>query len=193
MRFKVKVSETPVNLLLQESVFWPLFTERGRSPPGSLTMKCFHFSYGSKRPIQSSSKFPSSLSCDASIAAAATTNSSSSSGGGGTTDQKRTASRAGFGPRSVSLGADPARGSGLESFSEKSNNLKVFTYAELKNATRNFNRSLIIGEGSFGCVYKGIISSPDDPRRKREIAVKQLDPTGLQVGFVGLDYDRLLF
>ncbi|CAA7403348.1 unnamed protein product [Spirodela intermedia] len=134
-------------------------------------MKCFHFSYGSKRGIQSSSKFPSSLSCDTSIT---TTDSTT------TTDEKRTTSRSGFGPRSVSLGANSARGSSLESFPEKSNNLRTFTYAELKNATRNFSRSLIIGEGGFGCVYKGIISSPDNPHRKREIAVKQLDPTGLQ-------------
>ncbi|CAA6666550.1 unnamed protein product [Spirodela intermedia] len=92
-------------------------------------------------------------------------------------------------PASVSLGANSARGSSLESFPEKSNNLRTFTYAELKNATRNFSRSLIIGEGGFGCVYKGIISSPDNPHRKREIAVKQLDPTGLQVRFFFRDFD----
>ncbi|KAK9090681.1 hypothetical protein Sjap_023858 [Stephania japonica] len=33
--------------------------------------------------------------------------------------------------------------------------LKVFTFTELKNATRNFGRNNLVGEGSFGLVFKG--------------------------------------
>ncbi|PIA37281.1 hypothetical protein AQUCO_03000107v1 [Aquilegia coerulea] len=66
------------------------------------------------------------------------------------------------------------------SLSQKSNNLKVFTIPELKTATKNFSRSLAIGEGGFGCVYKGIIKSPEDPQSKLTVAVKQLGKRGLQ-------------
>lgn len=34
------------------------------------------------------------------------------------------------------------------------NNIKVFTYKELKNATDDFSESQQIGEGGFGPVYK---------------------------------------
>ncbi|KAG5610860.1 hypothetical protein H5410_022141 [Solanum commersonii] len=35
--------------------------------------------------------------------------------------------------------------------------LKVFTVEELKSATKNFSRSLMLGEGGFGGVYKGVL------------------------------------
>ena len=60
------------------------------------------------------------------------------------------------------------------------NNLKVFPLDDLKTATNNFSRSLMIGEGGFGGVFRGIIQSPEDPRKKIEIAVKQLSRRGLQ-------------
>ena len=34
-------------------------------------------------------------------------------------------------------------------------NLKVFTFAELKTATKNFKGDTLLGEGGFGKVYKG--------------------------------------
>ncbi|GFP82330.1 probable receptor-like protein kinase at5g15080 [Phtheirospermum japonicum] len=37
----------------------------------------------------------------------------------------------------------------------RANDLRVFTFFELKSATRGFSRSLLIGEGGFGCVYRG--------------------------------------
>ncbi|EEC67043.1 hypothetical protein OsI_33785 [Oryza sativa Indica Group] len=40
-----------------------------------------------------------------------------------------------------------------------SNNLRIFTFQELKSATRGFSRSLVLGEGGFGCVYRGTIRS----------------------------------
>lgn len=65
----------------------------------------------------------------------------------------------------------------------RANDLRVFTFAELKAATRCFNRSLLIGEGGFGCVYKGIVRVPDPAPgevSKMEVAVKQLNRSGFQ-------------
>ncbi|URE21316.1 RuBisCO large subunit-binding protein subunit alpha [Musa troglodytarum] len=56
------------------------------------------------------------------------------------------------------------------SFSQRPINLRVFTFSELRNATKNFSRSLMVGEGGFGCVYRGTIKSLDDPDTKIEIA-----------------------
>ncbi|CAA6655517.1 unnamed protein product [Spirodela intermedia] len=66
------------------------------------------------------------------------------------------------------------------SFSQHPSNLRVFTYSELKSATKNFSRSLMVGEGGFGCVYKGTIKSLESPHSRQEIAVKQLNTRGLQ-------------
>nr|CAD1830810.1 unnamed protein product [Ananas comosus var. bracteatus] len=43
------------------------------------------------------------------------------------------------------------------SFSQRPSNLRAFTFSELKSATKNFSRSLMVGEGGFGCVYRGSI------------------------------------
>lgn len=66
------------------------------------------------------------------------------------------------------------------SISQKPINLKVFTIAELKSATKNFSRSVMIGEGGFGCVFRGLIKDSDDPSQKIEIAVKKLGGRGIQ-------------
>ncbi|KAK6933404.1 Protein kinase domain [Dillenia turbinata] len=68
--------------------------------------------------------------------------------------------------------------------SQKANDLRVFTFSELKSATKNFSRSLMIGEGGFGGVYRGLIRSSEDPRKKIDIAVKQLSKRGLQARFL---------
>ncbi|KAI3474633.1 hypothetical protein Pfo_029815, partial [Paulownia fortunei] len=56
----------------------------------------------------------------------------------------------------------------------------IFTFSELKQATKNFSRTTKLGEGGFGCVFKGIIKSSDDPAKKIGVAVKQLGRRGLQ-------------
>ncbi|KAM0875165.1 hypothetical protein ACQ4PT_036973 [Festuca glaucescens] len=66
------------------------------------------------------------------------------------------------------------------SLPQRSNNLRIFTFQELKNATRNFSRTLMIGEGGFGCVYRGTIRSVLEPRRNLDVAIKQLGRKGLQ-------------
>lgn len=67
----------------------------------------------------------------------------------------------------------------FSSLLRRSGNLDVraFTLAELKIATKNFGRSSRIGEGGFGCVYKGAIKCQS---KKIEVAVKQLGTRGLQ-------------
>ncbi|KAJ4792180.1 Leucine-rich repeat transmembrane protein kinase [Rhynchospora pubera] len=50
----------------------------------------------------------------------------------------------------------------------------MFSYAELKSATKTFNASNILGKGGYGPVYKGIL--PDG----RVVAVKQLAATSHQ-------------
>ncbi|KAK6152390.1 hypothetical protein DH2020_015025 [Rehmannia glutinosa] len=64
--------------------------------------------------------------------------------------------------------------------SERRSNLKVFTLAELKQATRNFSNTAKLGEGGFGCVFKGVIKSSDDSAKKLDVAIKQLGKRGLQ-------------
>ncbi|CAK9182596.1 unnamed protein product [Ilex paraguariensis] len=66
------------------------------------------------------------------------------------------------------------------SLSQRDSNLRVFTVSELKAATKNFSRSVKLGEGGFGCVYKGVIKSSEDPLINIDVAVKQLGKRGLQ-------------
>ncbi|CAE6018895.1 unnamed protein product [Arabidopsis arenosa] len=62
------------------------------------------------------------------------------------------------------------------------NDLKVFTFKELKVATKGFSRGLLIGEGGFGCVYRGVVDVSDSNGfdSKINVAVKQLNRQGLQ-------------
>ncbi|XP_071737850.1 serine/threonine-protein kinase PCRK1-like [Rutidosis leptorrhynchoides] len=78
----------------------------------------------------------------------------------------------------------------------RANELRVFSFAELKSATKGFNRSLMIGEGGFGCVYKGVVSVAGDSTaagddngdddgddggdRCLDVAIKQLNRNGFQ-------------
>ncbi|KAL5973324.1 hypothetical protein ACLOJK_029974 [Asimina triloba] len=76
-----------------------------------------------------------------------------------------------------------AVGGSCEFFSmRRSNDLHVFRIAELRLATRGFSRSLMVGEGGFGCVYRGVVTVPDTDggEATMEVAVKQLNRHGLQ-------------
>ncbi|KAI4314196.1 hypothetical protein L6164_027129 [Bauhinia variegata] len=63
-------------------------------------------------------------------------------------------------------------------------NLKSFTFNELRNATRNFRPDSLLGEGGFGCVYKGWIDAhtftASKPGSGMVVAVKKLKPEGFQ-------------
>ncbi|XP_076884323.1 putative serine/threonine-protein kinase PBL19 [Bidens hawaiensis] len=66
----------------------------------------------------------------------------------------------------------------LELYEEKGGKLRVFTYAELRQATNDFTRLRKIGEGGFGCVYKGSIKSDDGDLVIA--AIKKLNRDGFQ-------------
>lgn len=66
----------------------------------------------------------------------------------------------------------------------QSSNLKSFTFNNLKTATRNFRPDSVLGEGGFGCVFKGWIDENSftaaKPGTGIVIAVKRLNQEGLQ-------------
>jgi len=64
--------------------------------------------------------------------------------------------------------------------------LRVFSFAELKSATKNFRPETVLGEGGFGRVYKGWIDekivSPAASRSgsKIAVAIKKLNSESVQ-------------
>lgn len=72
------------------------------------------------------------------------------------------------------------RRNSFPSMSNRTSNVRAFTFQELRSCTKCFSRSVRIGEGGFGCVYKGVIKSLEDPTKKIDVAVKQLGKRGLQ-------------
>lgn len=66
----------------------------------------------------------------------------------------------------------------------QSSNLKCFTFNEVRTATRNFRPDSLVGEGGFGCVFKGWIDehtlAPTKPGTGFVIAVKRLNQDGSQ-------------
>ncbi|KAK9287184.1 hypothetical protein L1049_015595 [Liquidambar formosana] len=61
-------------------------------------------------------------------------------------------------------------------------NLRMFTFAELKAATRNFRADTVLGEGGFGKVFKGWLDekAPSRSNTGSVIAVKKLNSESLQ-------------
>ncbi|KAL4326229.1 hypothetical protein GQ457_11G018080 [Hibiscus cannabinus] len=60
-------------------------------------------------------------------------------------------------------------------------NVDVFTYEEMRLATKQFRRDYILGDGGFGVVYKGVIDEYVRPGYKSTaVAVKELNPDGFQ-------------
>ncbi|GMN57197.1 hypothetical protein TIFTF001_026303 [Ficus carica] len=66
----------------------------------------------------------------------------------------------------------------------QSSNMKCFSFNELKTATRNFRPDSMVGEGGFGCVFKGWVDENSlkaaKPGTGVVIAVKRLNQEGLQ-------------
>ncbi|KAH0928053.1 hypothetical protein HID58_020309 [Brassica napus] len=62
--------------------------------------------------------------------------------------------------------------------------LKKFSFLDLKLATRNFRPESLLGEGGFGCVFKGWVeengTAPVKPGTGLTVAVKTLNLDGLQ-------------
>lgn len=65
-----------------------------------------------------------------------------------------------------------------------SSNLKSFCFNDLRVATRNFRPDSVLGEGGFGCVFKGWIDETTfaaaKPGTGLVIAVKRLRQEGYQ-------------
>ncbi|MFS8016316.1 putative transferase, protein kinase RLK-Pelle-RLCK-VIIa-2 family [Helianthus anomalus] len=62
-------------------------------------------------------------------------------------------------------------------------NLKIYTFAELKSATKNFRPDTILGEGGFGKVYKGRIEEKNGSKLSSNgsvVAVKKLNSESMQ-------------
>lgn len=128
-------------------------------------MKCFFFSLGDKKDESKNTK---STSLQSTINATFT-------------DDETRRSGSELNSQNVSdASTESLRRMSFPNFSQRPSNLRVFTVSELKSATKNFSRSVMVGEGGFGCVYKGLIKSTEDPSTKLEVAVKQLSKRGLQ-------------
>ncbi|KAL2551215.1 Protein kinase superfamily protein [Forsythia ovata] len=58
-------------------------------------------------------------------------------------------------------------------------NLKNYTFADLNKATKNFKSDMVLGEGSFGTVFKGLVDSktlsPSKVRNGMLVAIKKLN------------------
>lgn len=65
-----------------------------------------------------------------------------------------------------------------------SSKLRRFSFTDLKLATRNFRPDSLLGEGGFGCVFKGWVdehgTAPVKPGTGLTVAVKTLNHNGLQ-------------
>ncbi|AEC06038.1 putative serine/threonine-protein kinase PBL17 RLK-Pelle-RLCK-VIIa-2 family [Arabidopsis thaliana] len=60
-------------------------------------------------------------------------------------------------------------------------NVDIFTYEEMKIATKQFRPDYILGEGGFGVVYKGVIDeSVRVGFKSTKVAIKELNPEGFQ-------------
>lgn len=130
----------------------------------SAAMKCFTFSYGEKKDEPKGFRSTSGPSENSTCA-----------------DIRRSGSELNSLEASDSGSTESLRRNAIPSLSQRPSNLRVFTVSELKSATRNFSRSVKIGEGGFGCVYLGLIKSVEVPSGKIEVAIKQLSKRGMQV------------
>ncbi|GMY10882.1 serine/threonine-protein kinase PCRK1 [Fagus crenata] len=148
-------------------------------------MKCFHFSNGERRDDEDGVVvFPRALS------KVSWTRSLSVASTASTIDTRRSEfdSNNNYNSNNYDsrLGADLSDSAVFLEFltQRRANDLRVFAFSELKSATRGFSRSLLIGEGGFGCVYRGLVrvSSREihAPDSKIEVAIKQLNRNGFQ-------------
>eukprot|EP00257_Ricinus_communis_P022261 XP_015581941.1 serine/threonine-protein kinase PCRK1 isoform X1 [Ricinus communis] len=138
----------------------------GIGPLGA--MKCFYFSNREKNEEPKTTKSASGRSTASTSMSMSTDR-----------DLKRSGSE--FNSQNVSdFSTESSTKNSFAALSLRQSNLRVFTFSELKSATKNFSRSLMVGEGGFGSVYRGVIRSTEDPNKKIDVAVKQLSRRGLQ-------------
>ncbi|CAN8258099.1 unnamed protein product [Cochlearia groenlandica] len=102
--------------------------------------------------------------------------------------KKKTTTTSGFIYRSLIL--SKSSGSGLQLAPKNIKDLQtnpgyenvdIFTYEEMKLATKQFRPDYILGEGGFGVVYKGVIDdNVRDGYKSTKVAIKELNPEGFQ-------------
>ncbi|KAG9151988.1 hypothetical protein Leryth_002246 [Lithospermum erythrorhizon] len=84
----------------------------------------------------------------------------------------------------TSIAESSSSTSKLEEELKVSSRLRKFAFNDLKTATRNFRPESLLGEGGFGCVFKGWIeengTAPVKPGTGLTVAVKTLNHDGLQ-------------
>ncbi|KAH0883636.1 hypothetical protein HID58_059732 [Brassica napus] len=136
-------------------------------------MKCFHFTNGDKRGGGEGHEGENSVVSRASRLSWARSLSVASSSASDPTRRSEFDSDWSFSPERFCF-HKPLSQRWTGGVAEE-NDLKVFTYGELKLATKGFSRALLIGEGGFGCVYRGVVDGFDS---KINVAVKQLNRQG---------------
>ncbi|XP_042427987.1 probable serine/threonine-protein kinase PIX13 [Zingiber officinale] len=137
--------------------------------------------------------FASSSSTPADISPPSPGPSSSKTGGGGSS-LTTTGKLSSLGSSTTTLGRSACSGASAEEavalpLPEEGRilevpNLRVFSFAELRNATRGFRPDSLLGEGGFGRVYKGWVEektlNPAKSGAGMVVAVKKLNPESLQ-------------
>ncbi|KAI5083432.1 hypothetical protein GOP47_0003551 [Adiantum capillus-veneris] len=134
-------------------------------------MSCFHCSYPERKGGYFKHRF--------------TWNFFSQSSSASTLEAKKSSPASQTGPCAVSEPIPAGRLEGPflplpQSSSQRPPDLRVFTYVELRAATKNFSCTNLLGEGGFGCVYKGILKRRNLNEEDMEVAVKQLNLKGQQ-------------
>ncbi|KAG2288893.1 hypothetical protein Bca52824_048497 [Brassica carinata] len=122
-------------------------------------MKCFHFTNGDKRGGGEGHEGENSVVSRASRLSWARSLSVASSSASDPTRRSEFDSDWSFSPERFCF-HKPLSQRWTGGVAEE-NDLKVFTYGELKLATKGFSRALLIGEGGFGCVYRGVVDGFD--------------------------------
>ncbi|KAM0053400.1 putative protein kinase RLK-Pelle-RLCK-VIIa-2 family [Helianthus debilis subsp. tardiflorus] len=100
------------------------------------------------------------------------THSKSFTAAGDTTTRYHTATKTFYTARSDLNRPLPDTIRDVMAWAENHSNLRAFTVAELQAATGNFSLTSKIGEGGFGSVFKGVITSLEPPFDEIEVAVK---------------------
>ncbi|XP_074267927.1 serine/threonine-protein kinase PCRK1 isoform X1 [Silene latifolia] len=143
-------------------------------------MKCFHFTNGEKRSDDSEESNSSSagrVSWARSLSIASTASE---------VTRRRSESRG----DSSDSGCNPDSAGFFNMLAKQQgecgkDDVRAFTFGELKSVTKGFSRGLLIGEGGFGCVYRGVVhdfkvSDNGDNNEVIDVAVKQLNRHGFQ-------------